>query len=277
MKEVFHCRICEKDFDEIPADAVRLDRRRSPYKLYRFSNGLVHDIRRILVGPPKNELIAKIITLEPSVVEPAVVEPVQEVVAEGEVQKATSFAEHPIDVTPDEENEFYEHVALEGDRLHGRVRLMLPDRHGYIDGDDGTSYLVFLSEVRPDAYGRQFLEPDEEASFVPFLSTKGKPEARDVFPFGWREEVFDSTYRDDAVITKLFPSGAGYAERSTGETVHIYQGDVITHGMFVVGAKIRFRPRRPKPGRKMFEAKSIEIYRVGETEAEGELNVTAEY
>jgi hypothetical protein len=171
--------------------------------------------------------------------------------------------EQSFEASPEDVEAFYEHV--EGDqRLHGRVRIILPDRHGYIDGDDGESYLVFLSSVQGDAYGRQFLNLGEEVTFVPALSTKGKLEARDVIPLGPRETAFDSTYRDDGVITKLYPDGSGFAERSTGETLYFYRGDVVTHGSVVVGAQFRFRPCKPRDGRKMFRAKEIELYRVGE-------------
>jgi hypothetical protein len=44
--EIFYCRICKQEM-ELPADAIFLNQTRgSPYKLYRFADGQVHDLAR---------------------------------------------------------------------------------------------------------------------------------------------------------------------------------------------------------------------------------------
>ena len=41
----YYCRICDETFNEIPADAVLITG--GYYKLYRFPDGRLHDVRQV--------------------------------------------------------------------------------------------------------------------------------------------------------------------------------------------------------------------------------------
>jgi hypothetical protein len=69
MTQIYFCRICEREFEEIPHTAVRIGGN-SAYKLYRFPCGEIHDVRKIRVGPPEKSEAAIVVPEPRSIEEP---------------------------------------------------------------------------------------------------------------------------------------------------------------------------------------------------------------
>lgn len=60
------CRLCDKEFTEIPTDAVRILVKGSRARMYRFADGSVHDIRNIRLKAPQGDVVAVVVEAPPT-------------------------------------------------------------------------------------------------------------------------------------------------------------------------------------------------------------------
>jgi len=57
---MYRCRICSKEFSEIPKDAVPVSQMRRGYQLLRFKNGELHDIKEMKQKPSPEPVVAPV-------------------------------------------------------------------------------------------------------------------------------------------------------------------------------------------------------------------------
>jgi hypothetical protein len=50
MSETLRCSICNRTWDTLPPDAVRIGQRSGAFQLYRFPDGAVHNLSSIKMG-----------------------------------------------------------------------------------------------------------------------------------------------------------------------------------------------------------------------------------
>ena len=50
MTAPLRCSICDKTFDAIPPDAIRIGQRAGAFQMYRFTDGTVHNLASTKVG-----------------------------------------------------------------------------------------------------------------------------------------------------------------------------------------------------------------------------------
>ena len=147
-------------------------------------------------------------------------------------------------------------------RMHGQVAFYNLDRHfGKIAGDDGINYLVRGPEniSTVDVYDRRFLLDGEHVEFTPHGSA-GRNIALAV-EANRDPEVHDASYREDAVVTAWDARrNSGFAQRQTGDSLHLNQRDVVTYGLLGEGIEIRCKPEPPGRGFHFWQAKEIQIY-----------------
>jgi hypothetical protein len=133
--DVYHCRICEKDFDEIPETAIRLGGN-GAYKLYKFPSGEFHDLRKIEIGSPIESIPeSKVVTPEPvkAIISAPEVEPEPELEPEPEPEEVW---------TPAFEEVWYSGYATRLDQFYLAAKL-----EGADSGDDRYKVYVHHSSV----------------------------------------------------------------------------------------------------------------------------------
>jgi hypothetical protein len=147
-------------------------------------------------------------------------------------------------------------------RIRGQVAFYNLDRHfGKIAGEDGTNYIVRgPHEISTaDVYGRRFLLDGEHVEFTP-RHTGARNEALAV-TVARPPQVYDASYREDAIVTKCHPKYKdAFARRRTGDSLFVSERAVITLGALREGVQIRFKPEPPEKGRSMWQAAEVEIY-----------------
>ena len=140
------------------------------------------------------------------------------------------------------------------------VRINYEKRLFYI-WDHQKEYLALYRDFEADQHGNKHLILKEIVQFTPDFTKTGRPKAINVVP--QRPPIpYDPEYRDDAIITELARGKSpGWARRTDGSTVVVFNTDVITFGELRVGTWIRFQPESPQPPGRAFRAREIEIYR----------------
>jgi len=137
---IFHCRICEQDFDEIPNTAFMVGGK-GPYRMYRFQDGTIHDIRRFSVGSlDKLEVVSVAPVTEKLPV--STLSPPIETLMEVDAIEESSIAEPNVEEIQDPPGEWVDAICTKYERSYGDGMLKMEPQFRR-RGDSPRCWLVF--------------------------------------------------------------------------------------------------------------------------------------